>query len=186
MHAVRHLTSATNTSAPGRTVVTARAWRFAGSLILRAGLLASPASAATLTFTGSGGVVPTNTSATFDITIADAGIIAASGNNVTLTLNDIFHYDLGGLTMTLEHVGFGATRTAFARVSEASGDPCTSDFDGSYSFNSGAATTLSSACGATRMPSGTYATTADDDVTNSGLSNSWNGQSMAGSGVSPS
>ena len=47
-----------------------------------------PTTAEVISFTGLGGAVPDNppTSATFDIIISDPRLIAASGNNVTLTL----------------------------------------------------------------------------------------------------
>ena len=162
-----------------------------------------PTTAVVISFTGSGGVVPDGsaTGATFDIPISDPRLIAASGNNVTLTLSgvnttqtdDEVFTGFGGLvdfTATLEHVGFGAPQFVFDRVLNPQTFICIAGLEGTYTFRSGAPTTLQSQCGTDDVasqlsqnmviPPGTYRTTLPDDDTDSNLSSFWNGQAVAG------
>jgi hypothetical protein len=157
--------------------------------------------AAVISFTGSGGAVPDGsaTGATFDILINDPRLIAASGNNVTLTLIGVDTTQtasgnfagFGGLvdfTATLQHVGFGAPQLVFQNVLNSQNVICIAGLAGSYTFRSGAPTTLQSQCGTGPnllaqnkvIPPGTYRPTGPDDATDSNLSNFWNGQAVAG------
>ena len=160
-----------------------------------------PATAVVISFTGSGGVVPDGsaTGATFDIIINDPRLIAASGNNVTLTLIGVDTTQtagapftgFGGLvdfTATLQHVGFGDPQSVFDRVLNPQTIICIAGLEGIYTFRSGAPTTLQSQCGTGTnllsqnqvIPPGTYRPTLGDDVTDSNLSSFWNGQALAG------
>jgi hypothetical protein len=152
----------------------------------------------TLSFTGMGGAVPDGNAAgaSFDIPIPDRGLIAPSGNNVTLALIGVstnaqgFFNPYGGLgdfTVTLEHVGGGSPQYAFANVLNGGTFVCVAGLNGTYTFGSGEPTTLRSQCGTggtgtqpPLIPPGTYRTTAPDDVTDSNLSSAWNSQSVAG------
>ena len=66
-----------------------------------------PTTAAVISFTGSGGAVPDGsaTGATFDIPISDPRLIAASGNNVTLTLIGVDTTQTAGGRFTLWGAG---------------------------------------------------------------------------------
>jgi hypothetical protein len=119
---------------------------------------------------------------------------------VTLTLigvstNDLrgpgdFWFPFGGLvdfSATLEHVGRGSPRAAFANVLNTGSFICVAGLNGTYTFRSGAATTLRAQCGAGDIfnqprviPLGTYRTTGADDVTDTNLSSAWNAQPVAG------
>jgi hypothetical protein len=157
-----------------------------------AALAPSVSEAAVVSLFGSGGAVPNGNAAgaTFDIVTADASVIAANGNNVSLTLLNVVHNHMVDLTVTLEHVGFGGSRVVFDLVLDNGSFVCGSSMNGDYTFRSGAATTLRSACSANgtgfpsnntvTVPSGTYLTTLGDDVTDSGMSSAWNGQQVAG------
>ena len=173
-------------------------------VILSMGVIAvRPTTAAVISFTGLGGAVPDGspTGATFDITINDPRLIAASGNNVTLTLIGVdttqtavgSFTGFGGLvdfTATLEHVGFGAPQFVFDSVLNPQAFICIAGLEGTYTFRSGAPTTLQSQCGTGDVPSqlsqnpvilpGTYRTTLPDDAADSNLSSFWNGQAVAG------
>jgi hypothetical protein len=171
-----------------------------GTLLVMAttAALAGSAAAATISFTGTGGAVPDGNSAgaSFDIAISDSRLIRATGNNVTLTLVNVstpssgWFTPFGGLVdfaTTLEHVGQGAPRSAFANVLNANNFICVAGLNGTYTFRSGEPTTLRSQCGSGGVGSqpaliapGTYRTTAPDDTTDSGLSSAWNGQPAAG------
>lgn len=171
-------------------------------------VLVGPAQAArksgssTLSLSGPGGAVPDGNAAgaSFDVSTNDPGLLLATGNNVTLTLNNVstddlygpsnFWYPFGGLvdfTVTLEHVGAGSPRFAFDRVLNSSSFICLAGLHGTYTFRSGEPTTLRSQCGTGDVfhqphliPPGTYLTTNPDDVTDSHLSNAWNAQLVAG------
>lgn len=140
--------------------------------------------------TGSGGAVPdaSLSGKTFEVTFSDARSILAAGNNVTVTLVNFKHNFFGDLLVRLEHVSFGGAQTAFDKVFTTSAFIAGEDFDGTYSFNSGASTTLQSVADANTLsdsnpfhvPEGTYQTTASNDVDNSNLSSFWNGQAVAG------
>ena len=119
-----------------------------------------PTTAVVISFTGSGGAVPDGsaTGATFDIIISDPRLIAASGNNVTLTLIGVdttqtaggTFAGFGGLvdfTATLQHVGFLEPQVVFDRVLNPQTFICISGLAGSYTFRSGEPTTLQSQCG---------------------------------------
>ena len=143
---------------------------------------AAPAQAATISFTGSGGAVPDGnaTGASFDIAVPDARLIRATGDNVTLTLVNVstparnWPSPFGGLVdfaTTLEHVGRGAPRSAFANVLNTGAFICVAGLNGTYTFRSGEPTTLRSQCGSggvNNQPAliapGTYRTTAPDDI----------------------
>ena len=152
-----------------------------------------------ISFTGLGGAVPDGslTGATFDILISDPRLIAASGNNVTLTLIGVNTMQIAGgsgglvdFTATLEHVGFGAPQSVFDHVLNLQSFICIAGLNGTYTFRSGEPTTLQSQCGTGDVPSqrlqnivippGTYRTTLPDDVTDSNLSSFWNEQPVAG------
>jgi hypothetical protein len=87
-------------------------------------------------------------------------------------------------------VGFGAPQFVFDRVLNLQTFICIAGLDGTYTFRSGALTTLQSQCGtgdvASQLsqnqviPPGTYRPTGPDDVTDSNLSSFWNGQPVAG------
>ena len=161
-----------------------------------------PTTAVVISFTGSGGAVPDGsaTGATFDIPISDPRLIAASGNNVTLTLIGVdttqtaggAFTGFGGLvdfTATLEHVGFGDPQFVFDRVLNLQGLICIAGLEGTYTFQSGAPIPLQSQCAGNVgppspqpmvIPPGTYRATLPDDVTDSNLSSFWNGQPVAG------
>ena len=158
-----------------------------------------PTSAVVISFTGSGGAVPDGsaTGATFDIPISDPRLIAASGNNVTLTLIGVNTMQTAGgsgglvdFTATLEHMGFGAPQFVFDRVLNPQTFICIAGLNGTYTFRSGAPATLQSQCGTGDVPSqrlqnivilpGTYRTTLPDDDTDSNLSSFWNGQPVDG------
>jgi hypothetical protein len=162
-----------------------------------------PTAAVVISFTGSGGVVPDSSpevsaaGATFDIIISDPRLIAASGNNVTLTLIGVNTMQISGgsaglvdFTATLEHVDFGAPQFVFDRVLNPLTFICIAGLNGTYTFRSGAPTTLQSQCGTGDVPSqslqnivippGTYRTTIPDDDTDSNLSSFWNGEPVAG------
>ncbi|MCA9169204.1 MAG: PEP-CTERM sorting domain-containing protein [Planctomycetales bacterium] len=153
-------------------------------LALSCGLSSSPVAADLVTQTGVGGAVPDNTAAgaTFDVTISDTRTILPAGNNVTVTLENFQHTFLTDLTLKLEHVGFGPQQLAFDRVLKTGNLGSGIDFNGTYSFNSGAATRLRDVADTftSPIPSGTYQTTLADDTTNSNLSSFWNGQTAAG------
>jgi len=171
-----------------------------GALLVVATMAVLPgaAVAATISFTGTGGAVPdgNGAGASFDIVIPDSRLIRATGNNVTLTLVDVstpssgWFTPFGGLVdfaTTLEHVGQGAPRSAFANVLNTNNFICIAGLNGTYTFRSGEPTTLRSQCGTGDVFSqpaliapGTYRTTAPDDTTDSGLSSAWNTQPAAG------
>ena len=110
--------------------------------------LATPprAAAVVLSVTGQGGAVPDGspTGITFDITIPpNAGIIASSGNNVTLSLIGFTHTLAFDLTFMLEHVGFGSAQFLLDRPLDRDTIVCFNDFiDGTYRFTSEATTTI--------------------------------------------
>lgn len=160
-----------------------------------------PATAVVISFTGSGGAVPDGSAAgaTFDIIISDPRLIAASGNNVTLTLVGVDTTQaaggggFGGLvdfTATLQHVDFGEPQFVFANVLNPQTFICIAGLEGTYTFRSGEPTTLQSQCGTGDVnsqfsqnqviPPGTYRPTGPDDVNDSNLSRFWNGQAVAG------
>lgn len=162
---------------------------------------AGPAHAVTVSYTGTGGAVPdgNGAGASFDISIPNSALIAATGNSVTLTLVNVstnttnpgsFWAPYGGLVdfaATLEHVGFGSPQTVFANVLNQANFICTAGLNGTYTFRSGEPTTLRSQCGTLDVfdqphliAPGTYLTTAPDDTTDSNLSSAWNFQQVAG------
>jgi hypothetical protein len=104
------------------------------------------AAAAVLSVTGQGGAVPDNnaTGVTFDITIPpNAGTIASSGNNVTLSLIGFTHPAAFDLTITLEHVGFGSAQFILDRVLNSATFTSSNNFiGGTYRFTSDATTTI--------------------------------------------
>jgi hypothetical protein len=136
--------------------------------------------------------------ASFDIVVSDPRLILATGNNVTLTLQNVstddpfgdFWAPYGGLVdfaATLEHVGSGSPQFVFANVLNSATYICTAGLHGTYVFSSGVPTTLLSQCGTGDVfhqphliAPGTYLTTNPDDVTDSNLSSAWNAQSVAG------
>jgi hypothetical protein len=185
-----------------------RTMTVAVAFVLALMALAAPASAqaapgpTTLAFTGAGGAVPDGNpaGASFNLTITHPALIPATGNNVSLTLigvstNDLFGpgdfwFPFGGLAdfrATLEHVGGGAPREAFANVLNNGNFICAAGLNGTYTFASAAPTTLRAQCGAGDVfnqprviAPGTYRTTGGDDVTDSNLSSAWNAQRVAG------
>src|SRR5215207_3131263 len=166
---------------------------FIGVLLVVATIVVLPGSAqaATISFTGTGGAVPDGnaTGASFDIAVSDSRLIHATGNNVTLTLINVstpatgWPFPFGGLVdfaTTLEHVGQGAPRSAFANVLNIGTFICVAGLNGTYTFRSGEPTTLRSQCGSggvgtqpALIAPGTYRATAPDDTTDSGLSSAW-------------
>jgi hypothetical protein len=145
------------------------------------------ASAAVFSVTGQGGAVPDNnaTGVTFDITIPpNSGIIASSGNNVTLSLIGFTHPLVFDLTFTLEHVGFGSAQFLLDRVLDDETLVCLNNFlDVTYRFTNDATTTIQDICNLFRgadIPPGDYIPTLPDDVTDSEMSSFWNGQDVSG------
>lgn len=152
---------------------------------------AASAQAETISYTGSGGAVPDvdGTGASFDIAIPDSRAILATGDNVSLTLADVstpaddWYSPFGGLVdfaVTLERVGSGVPVPVFINVLDQWTTICTAGLDGTYTFRSNEPNTLQAQCGSDAIPPGTYLATEGDDVTDSGLSSAWNGQSAAG------
>jgi hypothetical protein len=142
-----------------------------------------------LSLTGQGGAVPDGNAggATFDIVVNDSRAVAASGNNVTVTLVGVNHGALVDLTARLEHVGYGPPVFIFDRVLNKATYICALPFRGTYTFSSAGPRTLQSQCGTggvgsqgSLIPEGAYLTTQPDDATNSNLSSVWNGRPVAG------
>lgn len=168
-----------------------RALKVAVFVVTIALMSAASAQAETISYTGPGGAVPdgNGTGASFDIAIPDSRSILATGDNVSLTLTDVstpadgWGSAFGGLVdfaVTLERVGSGVPEPVFVNVLDQWTVICVAGLDGTYTFRSNESNTLQAQCGSEAVPPGTYLATEGDDVTDSGLSSAWNGQSAAG------
>ncbi|MBI4891354.1 MAG: proprotein convertase P-domain-containing protein [Acidobacteria bacterium] len=149
-------------------------------------------SGATISASGAGGSIPDCSAGncqvgpgipgqfTSDITILDPGSIAASGNNVTVTLGNISHTWVGDLQIALTHVGYsGATFLFRPGALTAAGVGNSTDLSGTYRFNNDFSGNPWTA-GATLAPGDYYPTGVPFVSTESPFSDFFNGQPAAG------
>jgi subtilisin-like proprotein convertase family protein len=163
---------------------------FAGTVGAIAVLATLPASAATLTFTGtgSGGNIPDNNATGFSSTIT----VPTSSNflitDVTVTLTGLQHNSLGELRADLTYVPTNRQVPLFRRVGRivppatATGD--NSNFNGNYSFNDAFTgniwTVAASGGNLFDLPSGNYFATGLNSATKVPILTSLGGQESSG------
>jgi subtilisin-like proprotein convertase family protein len=155
-------------------------------LLLLAAVACACGFAAAITQTSAGAAsIPENNSAgvSVDIIFSDARLITG---NLSVSIHSLNHSWMGDLTATVTHIDTGITVNLFQRPGRTiTGNGCSDDFNGSYTFSDSGAVTLA-ACNASSaavLPPGTYR--ASDDSTGVDevaviLSSAFTGQAAGG------
>ncbi len=132
-------------------------------LALAASVVAAPAQALTMSYSGSGFSIPDNnpTGISSDIVISDNLTIS----DITVTLNNLSHTWVGDLIATLTNVDTNTSVSLFNRVGRVgSGVGSSNDFGGNYGFNDAFTGDLWIAASSNPVPSGGYFPTGADSA----------------------